>query len=90
MRLDITGCGLIGMPDIVLHENAVQAVITRPPPMWLNYSPSSIGDDLSDANAFVPKTPRKLVPLSVRAGDFNEHGSLYPGRSNALVRTLAS
>jgi len=73
MRLYITGGGFMRMPYVVLHENAMQPVIALPPPMWPDYSPRSVGDDFSDANAFVLKCPRKPVLLSIRGRDFNEH-----------------
>src|SRR6266487_192576 len=54
----------------------MQAVITLPPPMRLEYSPSSIRDNLSDTNALMSKRRRKLVRISVGGGDENDHGSL--------------
>jgi len=52
----------------------VQAVITFPPPTWLNHSPSPARDDLSNTNALVPWTFRKLVLISVRRDEY--HGRL--------------
>src|SRR5262245_2821192 len=64
------------MPYVLLNENAMQEVIARPPPMWLDHSPSSICDDLPDTNALMPKRRRTLVRISVRWGARNDHGSL--------------
>ena len=66
MRSYITRCGFIGVPDVILHENAVKSVIAFPPPMRHEDSPSSIGDDLPDTDAFVPQSARKLVLILVR------------------------
>src|SRR5262249_57972995 len=78
MLLYITAGGFIRMPYVVLHENAMQPVIALPPPMWPDYSPRSVGDDFSDANALMSKRRRKLVRISVGRGDENDHGSLPP------------
>src|SRR5437867_12705659 len=74
MRPHISGGWLVGMPDVISPEYAVQAFITFPPPTWLNHSPSPVGDDLSNTNALVPWTVRKLVLISVRCDEC--HGRL--------------
>jgi len=75
MRSHVTGRGFIRVPDLMLHVDTVQAVITFPPPTRLEDSPSPIGDDFPDSNAFVPQGARKLVVILVRSSREDGHVS---------------
>src|SRR6266700_5290432 len=57
--------GVVRIPDIVPHVNAVQSVITAPKPPWVHYLPSPVGHDLSHTNAVVFEVSCKLILILV-------------------------
>src|SRR6266702_3666656 len=71
MCLDIAGGWLTRVPDVILHEHAVQTVIAAPKPTWMNHPPSPVCDDLPNTNTLVLERSRKLVIVRVnhRTGD---------------------
>ncbi len=68
MCLDIAGGWLTRVPDVILHEHAVQTVIAAPKPTWMNHPPSPVCDDLPNTNTLVLERSRKLVIVRVKAG----------------------
>jgi|SRR6266852_7595222 len=71
MRSYISRGWLVGMPDVIFHKNAVEAVIAAPKPTRLDHSPRSIRDDFSNTNAFLFDMPRN--PIFSRAHDGPTH-----------------
>ncbi len=63
----ISGSGLVRVPNVILHKNAVQAVIAAPKPTRVNHPPCSVRDDLSHTKAVVFETPPN--PIFTRADD---------------------
>ena len=61
MRCHISGGWLVGMPDVIFHQNTVEAVIAAPKPPWVNHTPRSVRDDLSHTNAIVFEMPRNSI-----------------------------
>jgi hypothetical protein len=63
----ISGGWLVGVPDVIFHKNAVQAVIAAPKPTFVDHPPYSVRDDLSHTKAVVFEMPRN--PILTRAHD---------------------
>src|SRR6266516_6729169 len=61
----ISGGWVVGVPDVVFHKNAVEAVIAAPKPTRLNHPPCSVSDDLSHTDAVVFEMPRQLILISL-------------------------
>ncbi len=57
----------MGVPDVISHVDAVEALIAVPKPPGVDHLPSPVGDDLSDTNAVVFDLPR--TPIFNRAHD---------------------
>ena len=53
VRSDIAPGGLLGMPYVMSHENAMQAVVAALKPTRFDHSPRSVRDDFSYSKAFV-------------------------------------
>src|SRR6266536_1578987 len=49
----ISGGCLVGVPNVIFHKNAVQAVVAVPKPTPGNHPPCSVRDDLSHTKASV-------------------------------------
>jgi hypothetical protein len=68
MRAHISAGWFIGVPKLVFHKNAVQAVIAFTPPTCLYHTPRSISDDLPDTNAIVFETQSLVFTYTHRTG----------------------
>jgi hypothetical protein len=67
MRSHISGGWLVGVPDVIFYEHAVEVVITAPKPTRLNHPPRSVRDDLPQTKAVVFEVPRNRIFTRVHA-----------------------
>jgi Resolvase, N terminal domain len=63
---------LVGVPNIVSHEYAVQQIVASAYPVCLNDLPCPIRNDLAYTDALVPERPRKFIVVARR--HWQHHG----------------
>src|SRR6516164_2448749 len=76
MCLHITGCRLIGQPDVISHLNAVEEIVAAPIQTRNYYPPSAVRDDLPGTYTLVFEPLGKLA--AIRAQEERAHSRL-PG-----------
>src|SRR6266566_7064552 len=71
----ISGGWLVGVPNVIFHKNAVQAVIAAPEPTPVNHPPCSVRDDLSHTKAVVFEMPRNPIFTRAHEGSCPRYGT---------------